>query len=54
MLALVAAIFAAVAGILKLVDKHPDWIVWLLIIGLFLVSLQVMFGFGPLPWRRNQ
>ena len=53
MLALIAAILAAVAGILKLVDKHPDWIIWLLIIGLFLVALQVAFAFPGIPWRRS-
>jgi len=48
MLAVLGFILAAVGIILKLVDKHPDWITWLLLIGLALVCAEVAWG-----WHRS-
>ena len=45
----VLGFFLAVAGmILKLVDKHGNWIIWLLLIGLALVCAEVAWG-----WHRS-
>ena len=48
MLAVLGFILAVIGIILKLVDKHPDWIVWLLLIGLALVCAEVAWG-----WHRS-
>ena len=47
MFAVIGFICAAVAVILKLVDKHPGWIIWLLVIGLLAVAVEVLWG-----WHR--
>jgi hypothetical protein len=48
MLAILGVILAAIAAILKLVDKHPDWIIWLVIIAVILIGAEVAWG-----WRRT-
>jgi cyanate permease len=48
MLAVLGFILAAIGIILKLVDKHGDWITWLLLIGLALVCAEVAWG-----WHRS-
>jgi hypothetical protein len=48
MLAIIAFILFAVAGILKLVGKHADWILWLVIVGGALVSAEVAW-----VWNRG-
>ena len=47
MFAVIGFACGVVAAILKLVDKHPDWIIWLLIIGLIAVAIEVLWG-----WHR--
>lgn len=54
-LAVVAFVLFVIAGILKLVGKHSDWIQWLLIIGGMLVSANCAWwgNHGDWrPWRR--
>jgi hypothetical protein len=48
MLAVLGFILAVIGIILKLVDKHGDWIIWLLLIGLALVCAEVAWG-----WKRS-
>jgi hypothetical protein len=45
--AVIAFICGVVAAILKLVNQHAGWILWLLIIGLIAVSVEVLWG-----WHR--
>jgi hypothetical protein len=47
MLAAIGLVLYIVAGILKLVDKHLDWLWWLVIIGGGLVAIDVVLG---RPW----
>jgi hypothetical protein len=47
MFAVIAFICGVVAAILKLVNQHAGWIVWLLIIGLIAVAVEVLWG-----WHR--
>ena len=48
MFAVIAFICGVVAAILKLVDKHANWILWLLIIGLIAVAVEGC-GAGTAP-----
>ena len=48
MLAIIGVVLAAIAAILKLVGKHPDWILWLIIIAVILIGAEVAWG-----WRRS-
>jgi len=48
MFAVIAFICAVVAAILKLVDKHANWIIWLLIIGLLALAIEAVWG-----WHRG-
>jgi hypothetical protein len=55
MLAVLAFIVFVIAGILKLVGKHADWLAWLLIIGGLLVSAAVAWGWaGPRYYNRSR
>ena len=47
-LAVLGFVLAVVGMILKLVDKHGNWIIWLLLIGLALVCAEVAWG-----WHRS-
>lgn len=47
MVAVVGLVLYVIAAILKLIDKHGNWIIWLLIIGGALVAVDVIWG-----WRR--
>jgi hypothetical protein len=53
LLALIAFFIFAAAGILKLVGKHADIVIWLIILGGLLVSLAVGWGWGGAPWNRG-
>lgn len=56
MLAVIAFVLFAIAGILKLVGKHADWIMWLVIFGGLFVSANCAWGTHPggwYPWRRH-
>jgi hypothetical protein len=46
MLAILGAVLYAIGIILKLVDKHPDWIIWLILVGGLLVAVDVAWGWG--------
>lgn len=46
MLAILGFVLYVIAIILKLVDKHPDWILWLLLVGGALVAAEVAWGWG--------
>jgi hypothetical protein len=48
MLAVVGVVLVAIAGILKLVSKYPDAIIWLIIIGVILIGAEVAWG-----WNRG-
>ena len=49
MLAVLGFVLAVVVGmILKLVDKHGNWVTWLLLVGLALVCAEVAWG-----WHRT-
>ena len=48
MLAVLGFVLAVVGMILKLVDKHGNWIIWLLLVGLALVCAEVAWG-----WHRG-
>jgi hypothetical protein len=48
MLAVIGFILAIIGIILKLVDKHGDWIIWLLLIGLALACAELVWG-----WHRG-
>jgi type III secretory pathway component EscS len=48
MAALIGVILAVVAAILKLVNQHLNWIIWLLIISVILIGAEVVWG-----WRRG-
>jgi hypothetical protein len=41
MLAILGAVLYAIGIILKLVDKHPDWIIWLVLVAGLLVAVDV-------------
>jgi len=47
-LAVLGFVLAVVGMILKLVDKHGNWIIWLLLVGLALVCAEVAWG-----WHRS-
>lgn len=47
MAALVGIILFIVAAILKLVNQHLNWIIWLIIIGGILYGAELLWG-----WRR--
>lgn len=47
-MAVIGTILFIVAAILKLVSQHPNWIIWLVIIGGILIGLEVV-----LVWRRG-
>ena len=47
MIAVVGLILYVIAGILELVNKHLNYVIWLLIIGGALVAIDVIWG-----WRR--
>lgn len=47
-MAIVGCVLLVIAAILKLVSKYPDQIIWLIIIGAFLIGLDV-----ALIWRRG-
>jgi len=47
LLAIVGFVLYVVAGILELVNKHLNWVIWLIIIGGALVAIDVAWG-----WRR--
>jgi len=47
MIAVVGLILYVIAGILELVNKHLNWVIWLIIIGGALVAIDVVWG-----WRR--
>jgi hypothetical protein len=48
MLAVIGFILYVIGIILKLVDKHPDWIIWLILVGGALVAADVIWG-----WHRG-
>jgi hypothetical protein len=48
MLAVIGFILFAVGIILKLVDKHLDWIIWLVLIGGALACAEMVWG-----WHRG-
>ena len=47
MLAVIGVVLAVIAAILKLVNQHLNWILWLLIIAVILIGVDVVWG-----WRR--
>jgi hypothetical protein len=47
LLAIVGFVLYVVAGILELVNKHLNWVIWLIIIGGALVAIDVAWN-----WRR--
>lgn len=56
MLAVLAFVVFIIAAILKLVAKHADWIIWLIIIGGILISAHGIWGWGFGPggrWHRG-
>ena len=55
MLAILALIVFIVAGILKLVGKHGDWLLWMVILGGILISAHGIWGWaGPRYWNRTR
>lgn len=54
MLALIAFFIFAVAGILKLVGKHSELVIWLIILGGLLVCLSGGWGWDRAPWNRGR
>lgn len=52
MLASAGLVLFIVAAILRLVDKHPDWILWLIIIGGILVCAEVAWDWSR-TYRRG-
>jgi hypothetical protein len=48
MLAIIGVILEVIAAILKLVDKYPNAIIWLIIIGAVLIGAEVAWG-----WNRG-
>jgi|HubBroStandDraft_3_1064219.scaffolds.fasta_scaffold330202_2 hypothetical protein len=48
MLAVAGAVLGIIAAILKLVNQHENWIIWLLIVAVILVCVDVAWG-----WRRG-
>jgi hypothetical protein len=48
MLAVIGVVLGVIAAILKLAGKHPDWIIWLLIVAIILIGVDVAWG-----WRRH-
>lgn len=55
MLAIVGTVLFVIAAILKLVNEHLDWLLWLIIIGGILIGLDVIWGWrrvGPGYYRR--
>jgi hypothetical protein len=48
MLAIVGVILEVIAAVLKLVGKHGDWVIWLIILGAILIGCEVAWG-----WRRS-
>lgn len=48
MLAVIGVILGAVAAILKLVNQHGNWIIWLLIIAVILIGAECAWG-----WHRG-
>ena len=56
MLAVIAFVFFVIAGILHLVGKHADWILWLIIMGGACISAHGIWGWGFGPggrWHRG-
>jgi len=53
MLAAIAVVLFIVAAILKLVGKHADWLLWLVIIGGALVSVEVGLFMHRHGWYRR-
>jgi high-affinity Fe2+/Pb2+ permease len=53
MLAAIAVVLFIVAAILKLVGKHADWLLWLVIIGGALVSIEVAWFLRRHGWYRT-
>ena len=51
---LIALALFIIAGILELVGKHLNWVIWLVIFGGILLSLGGVWGTagGWTPWRR--
>ena len=47
-MAVVGTILFIIAAILKLVNQHLDWLLWLIIIGGILIGLDVAW-----VWRRG-
>ena len=47
MLAAIGLVLYVIAAILELVNKHLNWVIWLVIIGGALVAADVIWG-----WRR--
>ena len=55
MLAVLAFIVFVIAAILKLVGKHADWLIWLLIVGGALISAHGIWGWaGPRYYNRTR
>ena len=56
MAAIVGLILFVIAGIFELVNKHLNYVIWLLIIGGALVAIDVIWGWhraGPGYYRRT-
>jgi hypothetical protein len=55
MLAAIGAVLGVIAAILKLVDKYPGAILWLIIIAVILVCVDVAWGWnrGGRTYRRG-
>jgi len=47
MIAVIGLILYVIAGILELVNKHLNWVIWLIIIGGALVAIDVIWN-----WHR--